>query len=540
MEPRGDSLDSPSPSEGSSWSKRVRSEREASLPATEKPVRSAKDTPNDAFNALGATRIVHNQGKDANALRRRGAESETASWNEDDLIGKRFGDFQIIKKLGKGAMATVYKAYQVSFERKVALKLLHKHIADNPKLIERFYREARSLGELDHPNIVQGFGVDELDGIHYFVMEYIRGDTLQSWLTRMHHFSVGDAMHVTLACAMALEHAHGLDMVHRDVKPDNVLITKDGWVKLADMGMVKRFDDDMSLTQTGHAVGTPWYMPLEQAKNAKETDGRCDIYALGCMFYYMLTGKPPFTGATLVEVIHAKEKGTFPPARSLNQDVSERLDLIIMKMTAKLPKHRYQSCTEMIADLEALELAAPELEFLHQEGPSPSLKQTPPPSQAPQRKSQFAGNVSFVGQAAPTDLWYVRLKAATGNVAVRELTTEQLEKLVGERKLNPQTKISRTEDGAFRALATYREFEHLVLSEVTKSHADRKAVKYRRLYKQLEEDDQRKQSTGGGDDERGPGIAFTDILKMLAPFAGGIAVIGFLAWLVMRLLRVFT
>ncbi len=112
-------------------------------------------------------------------------------------------------------------------------------------------------------------------------------------------------------------------MVHRDIKPDNVLIDRTGVVKVADLGMVKTLDEDMALTQTGHAVGTPWYMPLEQAKNAKDTDGRCDIYALGCMLYCLLTGNPPFTGRTLVEVIQAKEVGTFAPARSSNPDVPE-------------------------------------------------------------------------------------------------------------------------------------------------------------------------------------------------------------------------
>src|SRR6202043_2418806 len=110
-------------------------------------------------------------------------------------------------------------------------------------------------------------------------------------------------------------YAHELEVIHRDVKPDNVLITRQGEVKLADLGMVKMLDEDMSLTQTGHAVGTPWYMPLEQARNAKDTDGRCDIYALGCTLYACLTGQPPFVGRTIVDVIQAKERGSFAPAR---------------------------------------------------------------------------------------------------------------------------------------------------------------------------------------------------------------------------------
>src|SRR5204863_9694817 len=139
------------------------------------------------------------------------------------------------------------------------------------------------------------------------------------------------ALLIVLTTAKALAYAHEKDIIHRDLKPENILITRAGQVKIADFGMVKVGDDEMHLTQTGHALGTPWYMPIEQAKNAKDIDGRSDIYALGCLFYCLLTGHPPFTGRTLVDVLQAKELGTFPPARSQNVNVPERLDLILLK-----------------------------------------------------------------------------------------------------------------------------------------------------------------------------------------------------------------
>jgi serine/threonine-protein kinase len=274
------------------------------------------------------------------------------------------GDFHLLKTLGEGAMGKVYKAYQPAFKRHVALKILFEHVAKNPKLVERLYREGLVMGRLDHPNIVAAYGTGEDKGWHYIAMEYVDGEALQKWLNRVGSVAVGDALHVILACARALQYAHENGLVHRDVKPDNVLITREGLVKVADLGMVKTSDEDMALTQTGHAVGTPWYMPLEQARNAKNIDARSDIYALGCMLYCLLTGEPPFAGKTLVEVIQAKEIGTFPPARSVNNEVPERLDLIITKMTAKLPRYRYQSCAEVINDLEALNLASAELAFL--------------------------------------------------------------------------------------------------------------------------------------------------------------------------------
>ena len=164
-------------------------------------------------------------------------------------------------------------------------------------------------------------------------MEHVDGLSMQKWLARLGRISVADAVTITLRCLEGLHYAHGMELVHRDIKPDNILVTHKGKVKIADLGMVKTHDEDMSLTQTGHAVGTPWYMPLEQARNAKDVDGRSDIYALGCSLYCYVTGRPPFTGKTIVDVIQAKEVGVFPPARKSNPDVPERLDLIIAKMT---------------------------------------------------------------------------------------------------------------------------------------------------------------------------------------------------------------
>src|SRR5262249_5498228 len=138
-----------------------------------------------------------------------------------------------------------------------------------------------------------------------------------------------------LACARALGYAHRRGLAHRDVKPENILVTRAGAIKLADLGMVKSFDDGRAPRQTADGIGTPWYMPPEQAKNARDVDGRCDVYALGCTLYCLLTGSPPFVGGGIVEVLRAKERGTFPPARCVNPEVPEVLDRVIAKMTAR-------------------------------------------------------------------------------------------------------------------------------------------------------------------------------------------------------------
>ena len=154
---------------------------------------------------------------------------------------------------------------------------------------------------------------------------------------------MGDAVHIAVGPAHAWAAANDHDLVHWDVKPDNIMITRKGTVKITDLGAVKLLTEDLNMTQTGHGIGTPCYMPLEQARNAKETDGRSDIYALGCVLYCMLTGRPPL-GETLVHLIQAKDVAKFPPARRFNPEVPERLDLIIDKMVAKVLRYRYQTC----------------------------------------------------------------------------------------------------------------------------------------------------------------------------------------------------
>jgi serine/threonine-protein kinase len=193
-------------------------------------------------------------------------------------------------------------------------------------------------------------------------MEYVGGGSLQSWLDRLGKLCLGDAVHVVLACARALSSAHELNLVHRDVKPENILLSNEGVVKLADLGLAKALDD-VSLTQTGTGVGTPVYMAPEQATDAKHVDGRSDVYSLGCMFYHLLAGRPPFQGNGIVAILQAKIKGTYPPVRQLAPETPEAIEKILNQMIARLPEQRYQSCAELIEDLQWQDLAHPSLRF---------------------------------------------------------------------------------------------------------------------------------------------------------------------------------
>ncbi len=439
----------------------------------------AGDRPHDPPHELSSTRVI---GEPA-APPEGGPPS--ASDKKQIIVG---GDFHLLKKLGEGAMGVVYRARQLSFNRDVALKVLFPRVAKNEKLVERLKRKAHVMNLLDHPNIVQSYAYGEEQGCPYVAMEFVEGRNLQKWLGKLGRLSVADAVHIILACARGLAYAHQQGMVHRDIKPENILVSRNGVVKIADLGMVKTFDDDMGLTQTGHAVGTPWYMPLEQAKNAKETDGRCDIYALGCTLYCVLTGNPPFAGATIIDVIRAKEVGTFPPARSVNPDVPERLDLIIAKMTAKLPRYRYPNCAELIADLEALGLAGPALQLTGSAGPEPPTKDRP--------SGEIIVNATLAGAVADPEVWYVRVKGPGGQPVLRKYTTAQLQKRLTDGSIDPKAQASHSPRDGFRALATYRELEGLALSRASKEAADKSSVRYRNLYKKIEEQDRQRDQHG--------------------------------------------
>jgi serine/threonine-protein kinase len=477
--------------------------------------------------ALGSTQITANISSVDTVLKARDTTVTEPNVDKSATLRSQLGDFQLLKKLGEGAMGAVYKARQVSFNRVVALKVLFKHIAANDKLVNRLHREGLAMGQLSHPNIVQGYGVDEIDGWHYIAMEYIRGKSLQCWLETLGKLSVGDAVHITLACAHGLQHAHELGLVHRDIKPENVLVSNDGDIKITDLGMVKMADEDMSLTQTGHAVGTPWYMPLEQARNAKDVNVNVDIYALGCMLYALLTGRPPFAGGTIVDVISAKERGTFPPARQSNREVPERLDLVIIKMTAKDPKYRYQTCAELIGDLERLELANEELTFLSlQRGSSPDPGNS---GIGLQRQASIPDTAAEL----PPDEWYLRFRTPDSKLSIRKVTSAQVLQLIETGKLDSSAKISRRKADGYRALATYKEFEAAVLAKASKMSADAKTVKYRSLYKQIEE---KEVATEKANSEENAQLAYW---IPIATKAGAIALgVGFLIVVVLLLGRI--
>ena len=266
------------------------------------------------------------------------------------------GQFRLVRKLGEGGMGAVYLADDTVANRQVAIKLLPKRYAGNADFLSRFRREAKSAGQLNHPNIVAAYSTGEDKGTHYYVMEYCDGEPLDKLLKRSKRLPWDVAVEYTLQVARGLKHAHDNHIVHRDIKPGNIFITSEGVAKILDMGLSKNIrDSEQSFnTVSGTALGTPHYISPEQAKGEREIDGRTDIYSLGGTLYHLVTGETPFQGATpaMVMMKHLNEQLSNP--QDLCEEVPDGIVQVIRKMMAKEPDDRYANCAQLIGDLECV------------------------------------------------------------------------------------------------------------------------------------------------------------------------------------------
>jgi serine/threonine protein kinase len=294
--------------------------------------------------------------------------------DDDGEVPAVLGNYEIIRELGRGGMGTVYLARQLSLDRYVALKVMKKQWASNSAFLARFTREAYAAAQLVHHNIVQIYDIGEDQGINYFSMEYVDGQSLGDLLKKQGTFAPEVAAGYVLQAARGLKFAHDRGMIHRDIKPDNLLLNTQGVVKVADLGLVKTpglvepapaalpptepvaggrpLVGLSNITQADQAMGTPAYMAPEQARNATDVDYRADIYALGCTLYVMVTGRPMFAGGSALEVMtrHATEPVVRPDV--VVKSVPRALSDIILKMVAKRPADRYATTDEAIRALE--------------------------------------------------------------------------------------------------------------------------------------------------------------------------------------------
>jgi serine/threonine-protein kinase len=404
----------------------------------------------------------------------------------------QLGDFELRRELGQGGMGKVYLARQISLDRQVAIKTLSRDLAKKPDFVARFEREAKAMAKIDHPNVVKIYAVDSFQGIHFAAIEYIDGQSLQKVLDTHGRLSISDALHVAIICAEALRHAHLENMVHRDIKPDNILLTRKGIVKVADFGLAKAIDDDVSMTQSGTGLGTPLYMAPEQARNAKHVDHRVDVYALGATLYHMLTGKLPFTGKTSLEVIMAKEKNKPPSARSLRSEIPEKLDLILDRMLAKDPQHRHRNCEEVLKDLTSLGLHSETLSFI--EGATPSLAATPGSpltAIAQQRRNSGTSSPTPVRETSAqqaTRIWFVQFEDAKGHTVVEKHSTGRILKMLAAGQLSAKARAKASADGTYYPLAQFPEFAKSVEDSLARRTAAIRKEDMKNLYSKVDRD----------------------------------------------------
>jgi eukaryotic-like serine/threonine-protein kinase len=268
--------------------------------------------------------------------------------------------YELISHLGSGAMASVVKARQLNLDRFVAIKILPRKLSENREYVDRFYREGQAAAKLNHANIVQAIDVGEANGFHYFVMEYVRGHTLYDELAAGKVFEEAEALRIIIQIASALKHAHAQGLIHRDVKPKNIMLTEDGIAKLADMGLARSTSDaDAAKAEAGRAFGTPYYISPEQIRGELNIDFRADIYSLGATLYHMVTGRVPFDGPTPVAVMQKHLKEPLVPPDHLNTKLSAGLGEVVEVMMAKDRNRRYASTEDMLVDLEAIAAGEP-------------------------------------------------------------------------------------------------------------------------------------------------------------------------------------
>jgi len=254
-------------------------------------------------------------------------------------------------------MSNVFLAVHERLRRQVAIKLLPKEKLNLPGWLDRFNREMTSIAALEHPNVVRALDAGEDQDQHYLVMEYLEGLDVGKIARRIPRLEIADACEIIRQAALGLQAIHDAEMVHRDVKPSNLFLSRQGTVKILDLGLVLDGESPVAgnerLTTVGHLMGTLPYMPREQLNDSSQVSAKADIYSLGCTLYKLITGKPPYKGKTTIQMIFAHREEAIPRMSESVPEVPFDLDSVFAKMVAKQPEMRYQSMAEVVADLKA-------------------------------------------------------------------------------------------------------------------------------------------------------------------------------------------
>jgi serine/threonine-protein kinase len=355
--------------------------------------------------------------------------------------------YRILRKLGQGGMGAVYLAFDAKQNRQVAVKVLSAEQAGKHSILRRFQLEGKHGAMLSHPNLIHSYdmGQDQTTGLHYIVLEFVDGRSAHELLEDAGKMQVGDAVHIILDIARALEHAHKNQIVHRDIKPANILVASSGLAKLSDLGLAKRRDDTANLTHHDQGIGTPYYMPYEQAMNARKADERSDIYALGSTLYHLIAGEPPFNADSSLEIIEKKGIGVYPPASTHNPLVPAKLDEILLRMLARDPDNRYQTISEVPSFVRfdtALE------DPVVRERLTSPVEQTQPDMRMKQALEE-----------KPKDEWFLKYRDRRGNLCKARAPAAEIIARVKKGTIPVNAEAARSPQSKFKPLEKWPEFQ---------------------------------------------------------------------------------
>ncbi len=279
-----------------------------------------------------------------------GGEGRSGTFGRD-LSGATLGDYRLVRKIAEGGMGEVYEAIQLNLDRRVALKLVTDRFASQSQFLVRFEREAKAAAALNHPNIVQVYDFGKAEGLFYLVMEFVDGVDLAEYVKGRGKLSVTEALGFIEQAARGLNAAAAQAIIHRDVKPANLLLTNDGIVKVSDLGLAKKLTDESEVTMTSACLGSPHFLAPEQAADARRVDHRADIYSLGITLLFLLTGKHPFDGGSALTVLLAHAQKPLPTGAELGVALPDAVESLIRRMSAKNPEDRYQDYASLFADV---------------------------------------------------------------------------------------------------------------------------------------------------------------------------------------------
>jgi serine/threonine protein kinase/WD40 repeat protein len=316
------------------------------VPPSESPPELQTSPPSDTSPCSFET-----QAREAASTPSQTPANEASSGSPGPRSSRTFGDYELLEEIARGGMGVIFRARQRRLNRIVAIKMILDGQLASPDLVQRFYAEAEAAANLDHPGIVPIYEVGECDGRHYFSMAYVEGESLATRIAR-YPLPPAEAAAVLQSVAEAVHFAHQHGVLHRDLKPANILLDKQGQPKVTDFGLAKRFENDQHLTPSGQVLGTPNYMPPEQALGKIEQAGpTADVYSLGALLYAMLTGRPPFQAASMVETLKQVLHRDPVAPRQLNPTIDRDLETICLKCLEKLPERRYASAAALAEDL---------------------------------------------------------------------------------------------------------------------------------------------------------------------------------------------